>query len=55
MKNKSSEPEVKKEELTKEELMILVQVLAQAQTNVQRAPRLIELVNKLSRIIDVIK
>ena len=44
--------EVKKEVLTKEELRILVQITAQAQTTVQGAPRLIELANKLSRLID---
>ena len=42
--------EVKKEELTKEELTILAQLVAQGQTQVQNAPRLIELVNKLGRM-----
>ena len=39
-----------KEELTKEELTILAQLVAQGQTQVQNAPRLIELVNKLGRM-----
>lgn len=39
-----------KEELTKEELQVLANMVAQAQTQVQTAPKLIELVNKLMRM-----
>ena len=43
-------PEVKKEELTKEELQVIANMIAQAQTQVQTAPKLIELVNKVLRM-----
>ncbi len=47
------EKEVKKEELTKEELKTLIQVLNQPrQMDLQSAANLIELSNKLSRLID---
>ena len=47
------EKEVKKEELTKEELKTLIQVLNQPrQMDLQTSAVLIELSNKLSRLID---
>lgn len=44
--------EVKKEVLTKEELRLIANIIAQSQTTVQTASQLINLVNKISRIID---
>ena len=49
---KAVKPEVKKETLTNEELKVLVNVLANATTTVQNAPGLINLANKISRIVD---
>jgi len=47
------EKEVKKEELTKEELKTLIQVLNQPrQMDLQVATSLIQLSNKLGRVVD---
>lgn len=40
------------EKLSNEELKVLINVVANATTTVQQAPMLINLVNKLSRIVD---
>lgn len=52
MAEEKKKPEVKKEELTPEELKILVNIVAQAQTTVRNAPVLINLANKISRMVD---
>jgi len=49
-KESEKQPETK-ESLTKDELQLLVNVVAQAQVKVVDSPKFIELVNKLSRMV----
>ena len=58
MDNVKTEPKEKpqKEELTKQELQIIIQILNQPkQMDLQTAQQLILLSNKISRMIDLIK
>ena len=43
------------EQLTQEELQTLANIVSQVQVPVQQAPPLIELINKMSRMIDQLR